>query len=202
MSSHATARQHLIDAMKELLWERGFETTSPGSILERSAVGQGSLYHHFKGKPDLAVAALSEIADEMKDTVDDRLHRDELSPLETVFEWLVAPREAVRGCRLGRLVNERSIIESEQLSAPIIDYFSTLETMLTGTLRDAQHAGDLADDVDPSEIAIALIAVIQGGYTLSHLYNDPSYMDRATCAAASMLRAYAVAHRPAAPTSD
>jgi TetR/AcrR family transcriptional regulator, transcriptional repressor for nem operon len=189
MPTPTSARQALIDAMKELLWERGFETTSPGSILERSAVGQGSLYHHFKGKPDLAVAALGEIAAEMKDSVDERLRRHDASPLETILAWIVAPREAVRGCRLGRLVNERSIIESSELSAPIVDYFSTLEKMLNETLHDAQRAGELAADVDVDEVAVLLIAVVQGGYTLSHLHNDPSYMDRATRAAAAMLRA-------------
>jgi TetR/AcrR family transcriptional repressor of nem operon len=201
MSSTSSARQSLIDAMKELLWERGFETTSPGSILERSAVGQGSLYHHFRGKPDLAVAALGEISQEMKATVDERLRIAELSPLETVLEWIVAPREAVRGCRLGRLVNERSIIENADLSAPIVDYFSTLEKLLVDSLRDAQRAGELAGDVDIEAIAISLMAVIQGGYTLSQLHNDPSYMDRATHAAASMLRAYAATHKRDASAS-
>ena len=50
----AATRELLIDTMKQLLWERGYDATSPNQVLERSGVGKGSFYHHFKGKKDLA----------------------------------------------------------------------------------------------------------------------------------------------------
>ncbi len=43
-------RTALIEATKALLWERGYEATSPRDMLHRSGAGQGSLYHHFSGK--------------------------------------------------------------------------------------------------------------------------------------------------------
>ncbi|MEU8031330.1 helix-turn-helix domain-containing protein, partial [Streptomyces sp. NPDC049099] len=43
--------ERLIESTRELLWERGYVGTSPKAILERAGAGQGSMYHHFKGKP-------------------------------------------------------------------------------------------------------------------------------------------------------
>ena len=53
-----TTRERLVQSAQELLWERGYVAMSPKAIQERSGVGQGSMYHHFKGKADLAAAAI------------------------------------------------------------------------------------------------------------------------------------------------
>jgi TetR/AcrR family transcriptional repressor of nem operon len=191
-----TARQHLVDAMKSLLWDRGFESTSPGQILERSSVGQGSLYHHFRGKTDLAVTALTEVSEDMRRGVEKRLTRPEGSAFENLLHWLTAPRESTRGCPLGRLANESSVNENADLAGPIQDYFAAVQRMIGDALAQAQQDGEFDPAADIREIAIALIAIVQGGYVLSRLYADATYMERATRAGAAMLRARA---RPTNP---
>lgn len=53
------SNQKLITAACTLLAERGFEATSPTMVLQRSGIGHGSLYHHYRGKEDLALDAIS-----------------------------------------------------------------------------------------------------------------------------------------------
>lgn len=53
------SKQKLVAAACALLAERGFEATSPTMVLQRSGVGHGSLYHHYRGKEDLALDAIS-----------------------------------------------------------------------------------------------------------------------------------------------
>lgn len=53
------SKQKLVAAMCALLAERGFEATSPTMVLQRSGIGHGSLYHHYRGKEDLAPDAIS-----------------------------------------------------------------------------------------------------------------------------------------------
>ncbi len=53
------SKQKLVSAMCALLAERGFEATSPTMVLQRSGIGHGSLYHHYRGKEDLALDAIS-----------------------------------------------------------------------------------------------------------------------------------------------
>ena len=59
-------RERLVESTRALLWERGYVGTSPAAILDRAQVGQGSMYHYFRGKSDLAQAAMERTADEMK----------------------------------------------------------------------------------------------------------------------------------------
>ena len=59
------ARTRLIDSTQQLLWDRGYTGTSPKAIQQRAGVGQGSMYHHFEGKADLAQAAIRRTAQEM-----------------------------------------------------------------------------------------------------------------------------------------
>ncbi len=55
----------LVEATRELLWERGYVGTSPKAVQQAAGAGQGSMYHHFAGKRDLALAAIRRTAGEM-----------------------------------------------------------------------------------------------------------------------------------------
>src|SRR5579871_2929263 len=47
-----TTRDRLVESAQALLWERGYVAMSPKAVQERSGAGQGSMYHHFKGKAE------------------------------------------------------------------------------------------------------------------------------------------------------
>ena len=59
----ADARESLVEAARELYADNGVAATTPRQVLARSGVGQGSLYHHFPSKRDLAVAAVTRTVD-------------------------------------------------------------------------------------------------------------------------------------------
>lgn len=65
-SAFMSTPERLIESTRELLWERGYVGTSPKAIQEHAGAGQGSMYHHFKGKPDLALAAIRRTAEELR----------------------------------------------------------------------------------------------------------------------------------------
>ncbi|WP_420159458.1 TetR/AcrR family transcriptional regulator [Nocardiopsis sp. CNT-189] len=60
-------RERLIESTREPLWERGRTGTGPRAVQQRAGAGQGSMYHHFSGKPDLALAAIERSAEELRD---------------------------------------------------------------------------------------------------------------------------------------
>jgi AcrR family transcriptional regulator len=53
-----STEERLISAARDLLWERGYVGTSPRAIQRHAEAGQGSMYHHFSGKHDLARQAI------------------------------------------------------------------------------------------------------------------------------------------------
>ena len=193
-----TAREALVEAAKALLWERGFEGMSPRAVLAKSGVGQGSLYHHFPGKLALAETALRETADDFCARLDEPFNPAR-PPLDRVRAWLTTPRDAMRGCRMGRMAAELAIRE-EPIRRPVADYFAALERHLTAALGEAIAAGALPAGLDAAALAAALGAMVQGGYVLARTRQDPGQMDRATAGALSLLDAAAQSagrpHRP------
>ena len=155
-----STREHLVNAAKELLWERGYEAMSPRAVQERSGAGQGSFYHHFASKADLAATALGEVAAEMQEALDSVLHTDK-PPLERVKAYLRLPREALRGCRLGRMTQEQ-VLDQEALRRPILSYFLSSKQEITTALEQAQREGTLSSAIDASDVATALVAADGG----------------------------------------
>ena len=100
------AKGELVKASKKLMWERGYEATSPRDLLEESGAGQGSLYHHFKGKMDLASVALGEVSDEMCELARETVGTDGTA-LDRVFRYLDVSRDGLKGCRMGRFAANR-----------------------------------------------------------------------------------------------
>ena len=180
-----TKREDLVKAAKKLMCQRGYEAVSPRDLLDESGAGQGSFYHHFQGKHDLALTALEEVSSEMQASAHKILGSGG-SPLEGIQAYLAIPRDGLKGCRMGRFANEVSVVNTP-LRAPIESYFRDLQATLAKALKAAQAAGELASHLDAEELALTLIAVIQGGFVLSRIYRDRNAVRRATETAAKML---------------
>jgi AcrR family transcriptional regulator len=184
-------RDEIVRAAKDLIWEEGYEAMSPRDVLERSGAGQGSLYHHFSGKLDLASQALWEVHAELREFADRVFGHPERPPLERVRRFLdVLSRDPLKGCRVGRVAAESSI-EIDVLRAPVAAWFEYVEGKLTAAFEEARAAGQLGPQVDPSELALTVTAVIQGGYLLARAHGDPGAMHRALAGAMALLEASA-----------
>lgn len=87
----------LIEATQELLWERGYVGTSPKAIQQQAGAGQGSMYHHFAGKPDLALTAIRRTASQIRETAG-QLFDGPGTAYERISAYLLRERDVLRGC--------------------------------------------------------------------------------------------------------
>jgi TetR/AcrR family transcriptional regulator, transcriptional repressor for nem operon len=183
-----SSREQLTDAMAELMWERGYAATSPRDVMARAGVGQGSMYHHFSGKHELAVAALSAA---VEDAVGDSslLVDGEGSPLERIERYLSLPRPGTRGCRVGRMTQDPQVVADAELITIVADAFDTALARWEQAIADAIAAGELPATVDPADLARTLSAVIQGGYVLARAKGEQGPMDAAIRGAVTLLEA-------------
>ncbi|MDF3284744.1 TetR/AcrR family transcriptional regulator [Gordonia sp. N1V] len=187
-----TSREQLTEAMAGLLWERGYAATSPRDVMARAGVGQGSMYHHFSGKHELAVAALSEVVAEM--VADSAVLDGEQSPLERLKRYLSLPRPGPQGCRIGRMTQDPQVVEDAELLALVAGAFDTMLKRWEATILEAVDAEELPTDTDAHDLARTLSAVLQGGYVLARAQGEQAPMDAAVRGAVALLDA---AHRTA-----
>lgn len=178
-------REDLVKAAKELLWERGYEAMSPRDVIDKSGAGQGSFYHHFAGKLELASYALEEVADEEIRSAE-AIFSAPQEPLTRIRNYLNRDRQALKGCRLGRLANE-SAIEIEQFSTPIAKYLERVVELIESCFTEAKITGKINSDIDTKLLANTIVAIIQGGYVLSRVHHDPKRMQTAIGGAHQLL---------------
>jgi TetR/AcrR family transcriptional repressor of nem operon len=180
-------RQSLIQSAQELLWERGYVGMSPKAIQERSGVGQGSMYHHFKGKADLAAEAIQQSAASFRDGADKWLSASG-TPLERIRGYMLRSREVLKGCQIGKLTQDPEIAADSDLRRPIDETFEWLQLRIKSVLEEGQKNGEISTELNATEVAATLISVIQGGYVLASAAASPKPFHRAIRGVLSLLR--------------
>lgn len=189
--------ERLIESARELLWDRGYVGTSPRAIQERAGAGQGSMYHHFSGKQELAAAALWRSAEQLRGEVGSILDGPG-GALERIAACLLRERDVLRGCRMGRMAQDPDVVASPVLREPVRTALAWLCERCAHVLREGQAAGELSAGLDPDATAAMLAAVVQGGYVLARAEDSPAPYERAVRAALALLAA-AARTRPADP---
>ncbi|MFF5231632.1 TetR/AcrR family transcriptional regulator [Dactylosporangium sp. NPDC000521] len=182
------AAERLVESTRALLWERGYTGTSPRAIQERAGAGQGSMYHHFRGKPDLAAAAIRRTADELRSRARDQLATPGPA-LARIEAYLRRDRDVLRGCPVGRLTQDPDVLTDPALHAPVAETFDWLCAELSAVLAEAITAGELSPALDPDDTAATIAATLQGGYVLARAAGSRAPFDRAVRGALSLLKA-------------
>ncbi|MGE4560098.1 MAG: TetR/AcrR family transcriptional regulator [Desulfobulbus sp.] len=160
------ARERLIQSTQALLWERGYVGTSPKAIQQRAGVGQGSMYHHFSGKSDLALAAIERCAEQIRSFADTKLNGPG-SAYERIEAFLMQERKVLQGCQLGRLTQDPEIVANPDLHRPVDETFGWMQQRLAEVIVQGKERGEFDAALDVEDTAAAIAGILQGGYVLA-----------------------------------
>jgi TetR/AcrR family transcriptional repressor of nem operon len=181
-----TTRDRLVESTQELLWERGYVGTSPRAILDRAGVGQGSLYHHFAGKSELALAAVHASAAELSAKAEELLSLPGTAA-DRITGFLCRERDVLRGCPIGGLTQDPEILAMPALHEPVRETLGRLRSRIAEVIAEGQLAGDVRAEVVPTELAATIVAVLQGGYVLARAAGTREPFDAAVSGVLALL---------------
>jgi TetR/AcrR family transcriptional regulator, transcriptional repressor for nem operon len=176
------SRERLIEATAALLQRDGFSAMSPAAIQRRAGVGQGSMYHHFEGKAELARVALLRNADALIAAADESLSQPG-QPVDRVVAYLERERDPLLGCPVGRLAQDREVLADDQLREPVDGLFAALQARIGAVLAEDSTLDE------PAELAATVVAVVQGGYVLARAAGTRQPFDSAVNGAVRLLHA-------------
>ncbi|MGC4940445.1 TetR/AcrR family transcriptional regulator [Kribbella sp. DT2] len=179
--------ERLIRSTQQLLWERGYVGTSPKAIQAAADAGQGSMYHHFTGKAELARTAIERSATELTAAAEQQLSGPGTA-LERITRYLERDREVLKGCRIGRLTADPDVIADPALRAPVEATFRRIRERLAEILAEGKQAGEFPPGLDPVATAATVAAVLQGGYVLARAAADDAPFEQAVQGMVGLLR--------------
>jgi TetR/AcrR family transcriptional repressor of nem operon len=160
MGRLSNARERLLKAAIDLIWEQGYSGVRVDAVCKRAGVNKGSFYYFFPSKSRLAVEALKHhwetIAPEY-----DRVFSSDVPPLERLtryFGWVYKRQRALKA-RTGRVlgcpffsVGCEVITQDSQISGIVRALLRRKASYLESVVRDAQAEGVLKQD-DPVALA-------------------------------------------------
>jgi AcrR family transcriptional regulator len=152
-------RAHIVATARELFAQAGYDATSIETVLERSGVSRGALYHHFEDKEALFTAVLEAIeATIAQATVD--ASRGIADPVEALLAgcnaWLDVSRDpAVRQIVL---VDAPAVVGWQKWREIDARFGFGL---LKGALKNAAAAGRLRGDLVEVFAHVLLAAVLE-----------------------------------------
>lgn len=171
-------RKRILHAARREMNRKGYGEASIDSIMAEAGLTRGGFYGHFRGKEDLFIEVLADLADSPVDMT----RRIPFTGLENFVDRYLstAHRDQVEdGCSVPPLSPEIAR-SGDKVRAAFSDYIATISDRL-GTLID-EGDNDLNEGTAADRALSALTACV-GGLVLSRAVSDPALSDRILAAA-------------------
>ena len=158
----------------ELFAERGIAATSVDEVLAAAGAGKWQFYHYFRGRDELAAAAVAYRCAQVVAGLTEALGSlSSMAGLEQALAGFIAGFEqaGLPGCPIGTLAAEvAGRNEAARLQAAA--GFDAWERLLADALGRMRQRGELRADAAPAVLAMGLLASIEGGMVLSQARRD------------------------------
>lgn len=163
-------------------------------VVARSAASKGQVYHYFRSREALLHAAVDATIDDVVQLQDGMMDRlDSWSTIQAWFDCLVdlqVTLDARGGCPMAML-SAHLVETDEHVRAQLLAGFDRWESTLKQGIASMRERGMLVTEADPSELATATMASIQGGLVLTQVRRDPAQLRIALRSGWSYLQAFA-----------
>jgi TetR/AcrR family transcriptional regulator, transcriptional repressor for nem operon len=176
-------RQMIIARTAAVLNQQGYHASSLADIMAATGLEKGGIYHHFRGKDDLALAAF----DYAIELVWQRL-RTAMRHQPNAAERLIALARAYQdmadepplpgGCPILNTGVESSGTHPA-LRARARGAMDALLHFVEKVIARGQERGEIRPEVVGTTTAPLFIGTIEGGLLLARLYDDPTFVHRA-----------------------
>jgi len=182
----------LFAAYKEI-HVNGFQSASLNNILKRTGVTKGALYHHFPNKTELGYAVVDEV-------IARRIYLSFVYPLEYFDDPIEDFIQLIRnagdrfsmhdielGCPLSVLAQEMVSID-EGFRLRLTRIYDQWHQSIADMLTRAQQDGVIIDEVDPSTMAVIMVAIMEGSLNAAKVSRDLGKLHQGGCGLTQLLQ--------------
>lgn len=184
MGRTSDARERLLNAALDLIWERSYGVVTIDAICEKAGVKKGSFYYFFESKSELSVEALNANWEKCGKLKWDATFSASIPPLERILGYarlmydgqveLKKQHGQVLGCPCFSIGTEIST-QNESLRIKTQEILQIQIRYIESAIRDAQADGTLPPG-DPVMKAKCLFALFEGCMGQARIQNDLEFL--------------------------
>lgn len=166
-------RARIIEVAAGLIYEHGVSATTVEDIRAAAEVSGSQLYHYFADKESLVRAVIDHQADHLVGNQE----RADMGTVEGLRAWRdfvvvhATDTDGRGGCPLGALGGQLAEGDAQARTHLSAGFERWASTIAEG-LQTLHSKGLLAPGVDPGQLAVTLLAALQGGLVLAQVQRD------------------------------
>ncbi|MFP3590766.1 TetR/AcrR family transcriptional regulator [Chryseobacterium sp. SIMBA_038] len=179
MKKSEATRLNILRKAFELIYEKGYQTTSVDEIIATTQVTKGAFYYHFKTKDEMGLAIINELMrSTFQDTFIDPFQSSE-NPLDTIYdlmENILMKNEFLKveyGCPTSNFTQEMAPWNIEFTKA-LNKLSSEWENAMIEAIEKGKENGEVNQDVNAKGVAVFVMSGYWGIRNLGKLENSKS----------------------------
>lgn len=177
MKKAEATRLHILQKALELIYTRGYQTTSIDDILETTHVTKGAFYYHFKNKDEMGLAIINEILKpSLTGSLIAPLQKDK-DPLDLVYDMmqeLLMKNELMKvefGCPASNLTQEMAPWNTD-FSKALQALTDQWKKALVSIINKGKKEGLIRKDVHAEQVTSFIMSGYWGIRNFGKLHNS------------------------------
>jgi TetR/AcrR family transcriptional repressor of nem operon len=175
-TKEVSKRLRLLEAADRLVYSQGFNQTTLADIAQEAHVPVGNLYYYFRTKEDIGRALIEHRANFYRGVIESWNRLPE--PRQRLFaliQMVADERDklAQSGCPIGSLCQEL-----HKDGGPLAEKSASLLSVILSWAE--QQFRELGKGEQAADLALHLVAVLQGASLLTHAFHRPELVQRET----------------------
>lgn len=181
LSKAGRTRQFIIETTADIFNTKGYAGTSMSDITEATGLTKGSIYGNFDNKEEVALAVFdhnySKISNDIYQRVNAaKTYHDKLMVYATVYHSFTRGSFPKGGCPILNTAIEADDT-NEALKHKALKAVQKWHRGIMNLIQGGINTGEFKHGIDQNQVALSIIALIEGGTMIAKITDKPSNMD-------------------------
>ncbi len=177
MTKASSTRHTILEKAFDIIYTKGYQTTSIDEIIATTKVTKGAFYYHFKTKDEMGLAIINEIVKPTMQNAFIKPLQDAENPIKEIYEMtkaLLLDNPFLKleyGCPAGNLAQEMTpwnVEFGKALSELILEWQQTIENCI----KNGKAKGAIRKNVNAQQVAYFIMSGYWGIRNFGKVYNS------------------------------
>ncbi len=182
LSKADRTRQFIIETTSGIFNMKGYAGTSMSDITEATGLTKGSIYGNFGNKEDVALAVFDYNSSKVRQVIQERIqqaktYHDKLMVYAQVYDQFTRSSFPQGGCPVLNTAVEADDTNSllkDRAAKAVLRWKKNIQDLIQGGVA----AGEFKEGLDHGQIALSIVALIEGGIMIAKVTNSQTNMDK------------------------